>query len=148
MLRVTAVGSEEAALKSVDDAVVTRPDLALVRPPDEAARPAPATQAQRRGIGAWTWVFGVAIDAAIIAGVPVVWNLTSGQPGLRKLVLLYTCIAVVLLIPTHRSGRLVPRASELIGSVLVRLTFAPVIAVVLTWWIYMIDKSVLVKLVG
>ena len=73
MLRVTAVGSEEAALKSVDDAVVTRPDLALVRPPDEAERSAPATQAQRRGIGAWTWVFGVAIDAAVIAGVPVVW---------------------------------------------------------------------------
>ena len=148
MLRVTAIGSEEAALKSVDDAVATRPDLALVRPPDEAARPAPATQAQRRGIGAWTWVLGVAIDAAVIAGVPLVWNLTIGQPGLRKLVFLYTCIAVVLLIPTHRSGRLVPRASELIGSVLVRLTFAPVIAVVLTWWIYLIDKSVLVKLVG
>ena len=149
MLRVTAMGNQEAEHQASDDVTAPlRPDLALVRGDVEAPVAPEVTPAQRRGIGTLTWILGVAVDAMIIAGIPLVWNLTSGQNGLRKLVLFYTFIAVVLLVPTHRRRRLVPRASELIGPVVVRLTMAPVIAVVLTWWIYMIDKSVLVKLVG
>ena len=145
MLRVTAVGSEESEDDPGGDKPL-RPDLALVHPPEPTPPALLATQAQRRGIGAWMWLVGIGIDAAIIAGVPLVWNWNVTDFPIRRLVALYTLVAVAMLATTHRKGRLVPRPSELIGAVVTRLGLAPVIAAVLTWWISTFDKNVWVKL--
>ncbi|MFN8052327.1 MAG: hypothetical protein U0Q22_12855, partial [Acidimicrobiales bacterium] len=147
MLRVTAVGSEDDGDQSVG-AVVSRPELAIV--PAKVGAPdhdQMATQEQRRGIGALLMLFGIGLDTLIIAGVPLVWTLYSDAGnGIKRLVFVYTVIAVALLVPTHRKGRLVSRPSELIGPIFIRLALSPMIASALVWWFDSISKNVLLPL--
>ena len=148
MLRVTSVGNENDGEESDDAAGSSRPGLALVRPRGSARFrevTTNATQAQRRGIGKWMWLVGFGIDASVIAGIPLALYWSVNDVPLIRLVALYTVIALAMLVPTHRNGRLVPRASELILPVSTRLALAPIIAVVLTWWIKDIDKNILVR---
>lgn len=148
MLRVTAVGSEQAERTAPDEpASATRPDLALVRPPEGAPEPR-ASRAQRRGIGAWTWIFGVGLDLFLISIVPILlWTQDNGSLPTRRPVLLYTVVAVAMLVPLHRKGRLVPRASELIVTIAARIGLAPLIAAVLTGWITTFDVNIWAQLV-
>lgn len=147
MLRVTAVGSDEEGDPAGDAASSARPDLALVQPAEPAVPP--ATQAQRRGIGAWMLVLGVAIDAVMVAVVPVVlklWFDDTNALGSVKPIVLYTFVATALLFPLHRRGRLVPRASEVAVTGAVRIALAPLAAAVLTGWITTFDLNLWLRL--
>ena len=141
MLRVSSVDSEVASVTA------SRPDLSIVLPgagPGEIA-----TQAQRRGIGAWMFVFGVGLDALIIAGLPLTmgWLSHNLPPHPLGVISLYAIVATLMLLPTHRNGRLVSRPSEVLGQVTMRLALAPAIASLFVWWIDSIDKQFWFRLV-
>lgn len=112
-------------------------------------RPNAPTRSQRRGVGLWLLITGVCLDAAIVSIIPVVaWHdYVFERGGNLKLVMVYCVIAVAMLAPTHRRGRLVTRPSEVSGTVIVRLALAPLVAATLTWWIVSIDKGILTMLV-
>ena len=121
--------------------------LSVVGIAESAARR--ASQQQRRGVGAWGYLLGIVVDAIAVAGVALLLDAaTAGDLAVKRLVLLYTLIAVVMLLPTHRRGRVVPRPSELVTSVAARLGLAPVLTVVFTWWLDNVDKYVWVQLVA
>jgi len=140
MLRVTAVGDQEAD-PSPTSAPTTalRPDLALVTEAEPTTKPR-ATQAQRRGIGAWTWIIGVGLDTLVVAAAATVLKgLDNELFGGKRTVLLFTVVTVLMLLPLHRRGRLVPRASELVVPVSARLAIAPMVTAVLTGWMDKLD---------
>ena len=110
---------------------------------------APFTQQQRRGIGAWALLLGVALDAVIVLGVAYLTRRGSGSDrDLGNIILAYTAISTVLLLPTHRRGRVVPRPSETALSVVVRIGLAPLIASVLAGWVSAVDITVWAQLVA
>jgi len=145
MLRVTTADSVERGEAGELVARSSRPELALVSQPAEVKTPLP--QEQRRGIGAWMLLIGVAVDAVLIASVPLLmWRWLGKGPASPQLVAMYTLVASTLLFSTHRNGRLVPRPSEIVGSVVARVGLAPVIAAVLTWWVSTVPKNLWVQL--
>src|SRR5690349_8339801 len=133
MLRVTA-GTEGDENAPAGSDLPKRPDLALV--PTEEPLPPVVTAAERRGIGRWTQLAGVGIDAAIIAGYPLIrWR---GQ--FTGFVVIYTIVAVIMLYPSHRKGRLVPRPSELVATIGLRIAVAPFIAALSFTYLSQLDK--------
>lgn len=150
MLRATAAESKAESTQFLDqtqeqgDSRAHR--LSIVGSAGSAARR--ATQQQRRGVGTWAFLFGIVVDAVAVGGVALLLDaLTAGDLPIRGLAALYTLIAVVMLLPTHRAGRVVPRPSELVTTVTARLGLAPVLTVVLTWWLDVVDKYVWLQLV-
>lgn len=120
--------------------ISSRPGLTLVEPSSTEVEPTrtDATQEQRRGIGSLLLLAGVAVDALLIGAVP--FALMDRRSVGSTVIVVYTLVAVALLLPTHRRGRLVPRPSELVGTVALRVGVAPMVAVLLRDWIDGVDK--------
>ncbi len=157
MLRVKE-GADEA--RKPADSSTRRHGLELVPSAASEAKPRLATQEQRRGVGFLTVLIGVGLDALMVAlwpaikmdwlnGVTVVHEAGDDiTVDYRRALLGYTIVAVALLLPLHRRGRLVPRSSELAVTVAARLGLAPIIAALLTGWIRTLDLLMWLELVA
>lgn len=101
--------------------------LSLVHSTTEGDRLAKArvSQNERRLVGQFLRLAGSALDFAIIACLPYIAFGLSIDSN-KRLVLLYSFIATVLLVPTHRRLRMVPRPAEQISSIAMRIILAPV----------------------
>lgn len=131
------------------------PELKLIKPPKSARYRLPPLA--KRDVGRWLSFLGVALDAAIIALVPLILvaiesfvtdkSFADTYEVLNlRLALLYVIVAVVMLQGTRRRGRLTPRPSDLLGQVAIALAIAPMITAVLTWWVDRVDKRLWVNL--
>lgn len=116
----TSEGQSDTA--SVKPGVLSLVHSAAKRDPLSKAR---VSQNERRLVGQFLHLAGVVLDFAIIAGLPYV-ALGLAIDTNKRLVLLYSFIATVLLIPTHRRLRLVPRPAEQISMIATRIILAPV----------------------
>jgi len=98
--------------------------------PGKSGQSAP-TQDQRRAVGVLALVANIAIDAVIVlAWLKLMVDATGRAPRFFSLV--YVVSALLLLAPTYRKGRLVPRPSECLVSVVTRIALAPVLTAILT----------------
>lgn len=84
------------------------------------------SQSESRLVGQCLRLAGSLLDFAIIACLPyIAFGLSIDNN--KRVVLLYSFIAAVLLIPTHRRLRMVPRPSEQISTIAIRIVLAPVV---------------------
>ena len=108
--------------------------ISVVPDEGESDRPVAALpdQAQRRAVGIWALTLSVGLDAlAIFLCLRFMVGPVSGKTE-QFFGLLYVVVAVLLLAPTHRRGRVVPRPSEVLVSVAARLCLAPLLTAMMT----------------
>ncbi len=89
------------------------------------------SQRERRVVGQFLHLAGVALDFAVIATVPYLAGMSIHSN--KRVVLIYALVATVLLLPTHRRLRLVPRPSEQVTAVGMRIVLAPVFTSILLY---------------
>jgi exopolysaccharide biosynthesis polyprenyl glycosylphosphotransferase len=107
--------------------------LTVVTSPITVRRsPTPASQDQRRTVGMLIVGTSVAIETAAV----LFWLRTMVAVGAggapRFFAVVYVALAMAMLLPTYRRGRLVPRPAEVFVQVLTRLALVPILTAILT----------------
>jgi exopolysaccharide biosynthesis polyprenyl glycosylphosphotransferase len=106
------------------------PDVRVLR--SAGGRPERAPQEQRRAIGIFSVILAIALDAsAVLLWLRIAVPDLSGK-GPKFFSALYVVVALALLVPTYRRGRLVPRPAEQLVTIATRLALAPIITAILT----------------
>lgn len=138
MLGFSAAGlSTEVQLKGAADrppVVLAERPISVVHDERESGQVVGAlpSQAQRRAVGLWALALSVGLDAAaIFLCLRFMVGPVSGRAP-KFFGVLYVVVAVLLLAPTHRRGRVVPRPSEVLVSVAARLSLAPLLTAMMT----------------
>ena len=121
------VSSKRAPARPTTLAVVTTNESPSV--PAAHARP---SQDERRAVGLWALALSVVLDAAaVLFWLRIVVGPSPGRTP-KLFGAIYVAVAVALLIPTHRRGRVVPRPSEIVLTVAGRVALAPLLTAMLT----------------
>jgi exopolysaccharide biosynthesis polyprenyl glycosylphosphotransferase len=90
------------------------------------------SQERRRLVGSLGLLTNIALDGFAIAAILLIWiNVPNGHAKASAAV--YALIALVLLLPTYRRGRVVPRPSEVLVPIATRIAIAPLITIMLTF---------------
>ena len=101
------------------------PSVSTDAPESASSLPRLPDQETRRAIGHLFLAGSVLLDAVVLFVVPfLVFNMGGSH---KKVVLLYTAVAMLLLLPTYRRGRVVPRPSEHLSTLIGRLALAPLV---------------------
>ena len=131
MLGFTATESGFARARSVSpvgEAVQSTERRLAVVPSNRDVR---ASQDQRRAVGTISLVSAVLVDMGLLfLWLNVIFELTGRAS--RFFGLVYVATAMVMLAPTYRRGRIVPRPSEVLARVTAAVALAPMITAILT----------------
>ena len=139
MLGFTAAENTTMRARSVvgDPPPIVLPEPRLVIISDRIERPQHAaarrpSQDQRRAVGLGLLALTLALDGlAVLLWLRVLVG-PSPARGARFFGLVYMAVALLLLLPTYRRGRVVARPSELVIQISTRVALAPVLTAMIS----------------